>query len=482
LHTTSGANRNFQFVLHAITPIAWSAYSSEQKYNELFFIYLNILNYADKTLSLKSLAIQLVDNFIYEDELNYKLNALAFIQSLKTFCGSDDDFFNQINSLKKVYICLGKTAKQTQLKVLKGFLSRRDYLNINLDELNLTNEPPKYNTTTELAIIEPKRIEVKKIDIVKKPQEKCAKCGPLATKLLLKEADRANCRVDNCDICKILLNIINISKDLQQNSSILCINCAIETLIDNLKSNLICACCYRSGIDTVNNENKICNLHSICDKCIRTTQYGNIECKFCLFNKFSGFLKNITRNNLFEKHDRINCSYDFCDLSSISANDDDDGDDYSASNNDNTPTVELTCGHSSCFSIRNPKNIGNSAVCTFCIFKKIFEMIRGKSQSHDSNEIRARVNKNRSLSTDDENDGRLVYTKHERGLSVWLIYFLLRFTRFCKLGQQPEGGKMDTYIIGESLPGFSGHKTIVIEYNFPDGVFLVSFDLFYMSD
>ena len=31
---------------------------------------------------------------------------------------------------------------------------------------------------------------------------------------------------------------------------------------------------------------------------------------------------------------------------------------------------------------------------------------------------------------------------------------------------------MDTYITGDSLQGFNGSKTIVIEYNFPDGVFL----------
>ena len=30
---------------------------------------------------------------------------------------------------------------------------------------------------------------------------------------------------------------------------------------------------------------------------------------------------------------------------------------------------------------------------------------------------------------------------------------------------------METYILGDSLPGFSGSKTILIEYNFPDGVF-----------
>ena len=40
------------------------------------------------------------------------------------------------------------------------------------------------------------------------------------------------------------------------------------------------------------------------------------------------------------------------------------------------------------------------------------------------------------------------------------------------IGPQPEGGKMETYITGDSLPGYSGYKKIVIEYNFPDGVFL----------
>ena len=55
IHTSSGSVRNFHYVLHTIIPIGWSFYSSEHKYNELFFIYSNMLNYADKQLNLKSL-------------------------------------------------------------------------------------------------------------------------------------------------------------------------------------------------------------------------------------------------------------------------------------------------------------------------------------------------------------------------------------------------------------------------------------------
>ena len=128
-------------------------------------------------------------------------------------------------------------------------------------------------------------------------------------------------------------------------------------LFNSLKNALICACCYRAGNDTKVNANKICNLHSFCDKCLKTVQYGNTECKFCYFNKLNQLLTTMTENSLFEKHSNIQCSYDFCDLknqSMISSN---------PRKNENTPTSELKCGHSSCTS-----------VCSFCAFKKIFEI------------------------------------------------------------------------------------------------------------
>ena len=37
------------------------------------------------------------------------------------------------------------------------------------------------------------------------------------------------------------------------------------------------------------------------------------------------------------------------------------------------------------------------------------------------------------------------------------------------LGNQPDNGEMNHYVESRSLPGYEGHRTIVIEYNFPDG-------------
>jgi hypothetical protein len=397
IHTSSGSVRNFHYVLHTIIPIGWSFYSSEHKYNELFFIYSNMLNYADKQLNLKSLAIQLVD-FTYSDEDNYKINALALIAALKSLCQDDDSDYAQINSIKKIFICNAKNSKTRQLAILKQYLASKNYLNLSLFDLN--NDAFQSNIfKTELVIREhqPSSLirnhEVKRDSIKPKLQieEKCS-CGS-TKKLFLNEADRVKCKVENCEICKILINLIENTKK-KPNKAIICINCAIEVLFNSLKN--LCSCCYRPGVDSKADANKICNLHSICDKCLRTAQFGNNECKFCLFNKFSQFMASKTENSLFEKHDNIQCSYDFCDLKVQSTN--------TSHKNENTPTSELKCGHSSCKS-----------VCSFCAFKKIFEINNTQSDSLVNIEIKIEVKDESSRNKDMTLVDDRLERSHERG-------------------------------------------------------------------
>ena len=379
-----------------------TTYSTEEKYNELFYIYFNILNYAGHQLNLKTLAIQLVELFYVSDDTDLKINSLAFIEALKQFCQNENTSNQKVNGLKKVFVCITKNSKPKQLAILRQYLTECDYLNLTLFDLDSTQMqlnhkeqviPREHDKTRTIIKIE--RESIKPI-----VQDRCS-CGSV-NKLLLNQADRIACKVANCEICKILLSLIDNARK-RLNKSLVCINCAIEVLIKSLQNQGICSCCYRGGNGVNLIPNKICNLHSICDKCLKTSHLGNNECKFCFFNKFNLFLANATERNLFEKHDNIQCSYDFCDLKSQTAE--------NPRKNENTPTVELTCGHFSCASS-----------CSFCTFKKIFEInksisdVPGAIQAVQVNQNDDSSNRIRTNRSDDRLDRKI-----ERGL----LYFLL---------------------------------------------------------
>lgn len=465
LHTTSGYLKHYKHIIHAVIPIGWSTFSDEERYNEMFFIYLNVFNYAEQNLGLKSIALQMIDANSYVEQVKInKINALAFIEALKSYL---ELAFNNGGSglLKKIFI----TPAGSRINVvdnclfeLKNYLSIKNYLNLNLlDELDEYRKSllisSRYsndaNTTSRLSASpstsrqssvttssrlndDSKRntykVEIKVDSSSFKPivdvnnnmvsNKKCLNCKKeVNLKLILNENDRTKCKLSKCEICNILLKIIEISRILYRKynniaSSLtishLCINCSIELLVNSLEMNNVCACCYGNYSNKTNNLNKVCNLHSICEKCIKKLYLSGLQCKFCLLNKLNIYLDKINKVNLFDNHDLINCSYDFCDLKSSSSA-------FTPVLSNEIPTIELTCGHVSCFSIRNrilesnhnqatastsSTGVANTAACTFCIFKKLFEILtNNKNTGETVSLIVERNDFNQQYDDNDEN-------------------------------------------------------------------------------
>ena len=104
-------------------------------------------------------------------------------------------------------------------------------------------------------------------------------------------------------------------------------------------------------------------------------------------------MANLNGSSLFENHDRINCSYDFCDLKSPAF----------TNKNKNTPTGELKCGHASC-----------SYVCTFCVFKKIFEIFHKDDATSKDIPVSIKITDNMPIEKNHANNSMLI--NNERGL------------------------------------------------------------------
>jgi hypothetical protein len=110
-------------------------------------------------------------------------------------------------------------------------------------------------------------------------------------------------------------------------------------------------------------------------------------------------MASTTENSLFEKHDNIQCSYDFCDLKVQSTN--------ASHKNENSPTRELKCGHSSCKSL-----------CSFCAFKKIFEINNAQADSPVNIEIKVEVKDESSRNKDMTLVDDRLESSHERGYLI----------------------------------------------------------------
>lgn len=204
--------------------------------------------------------------------------------------------------------------------------------------------------------------------------DRCSKCNSnenLINKSEMNNKDIFNkCRNNknrlNCEACWIVNRVAEINfNHLNKNSACICLKCAAKSIIENLKLSF-CSCCFRNFKLDIKNLNDLCKNHAVCKRCISTTpKLKSYHCYLCTFSRFIAQFSLVVRNGLFDNHDMLNCSFDYCDLFSSQPN-------KSELNELEVPFCKLNCNHYTCMHKDKRASHSSFNYCSYCNIHKLF--------------------------------------------------------------------------------------------------------------
>jgi hypothetical protein len=418
-----------------------------------------------------SLALSLIS--INEDD--FDIGLLAFLESLNQFIQR----FQTKNQLKKIYI---SSFDKDSLKQLENYL-KNGYDKSILDSLigesyYDDNYEQDYNNNKNKNILKSFDVEPKNSRnqasnyIVDEPSDNsCNLCN--SAKSIINYSDIVNydffkkCKKSyyetrkkdkskyfKCNICMILNQIIQIDYELTQIQT-LCVNCAIEILIDFAKANY-CSCCLRETSRNDSTINKYCSNHSVCAKCFSLpVAFQPNSCFFCNLIKFGDELTKLTsKENITKNHCNIGCCINYCDLK------------YAQSNN--RAIDKLSCGHLTCCI----NKLSSDNKCNFCSIHRLLDLIIFRKKMNvnktiDFESLDSVYDDEIELVTydeddDDTDDKNLI---EEKNKETKLIF------SNTQTNHQIESGSLQCKILDEKLPGFEDcSTTLALSFFVPNGI------------
>lgn len=504
---------NIEYILSYVCPESYNSQSIRLYYEQIYNSYKNIFEYANM-LKLNSLAITFLD---LNDELEYGM--IALYNSLQNYVKSKatDPRF----CLKQIYVALLTKDPLVSFKnyLINGYSdevfnlmletdANGSYEEKNLNDSNGLRDNYIYDSDGDDDIFDPSefRNETEFLTALDKNNNNsksntCPTCSSkdyilnkneISDNSFFKQCRKSKLKdspmsTKKCDICMIINEIVQISFQLNKNVSSICLKCAIEASIKRLEPTY-CSSCLRENKNETN-LNRYCSKHKECNKCNNLpVKLAVLNCYYCNLYEFYAKLTETSSKDLIEKHQELNCCRDYCHISNTKEQKDEE-----------PSFIRFLCGHIAC-KANQSKNL-----CLFCSIHKTLDLIKknnaikineieyekieqevGKEKQSSNKNAFNSYYENYQVRLNQGNEASAAYAEQfeeegdsDEGEEIELIDASLTNDEDTSLDNYFTDKTLEIRLLDESLAGYEGVQTLVINVFIPDGfqtVNIIKFD------